>query len=364
MKILWFSHRDVKSKNAGGAEKTIYELGRRFVKKGYSVTWVSVKEKELKFEDQIDGINIKRMEGNLNAHLNVGKIIKLYDPDFIIDDLGHVVPWLSERITKIPGIVFFRHLHKRSLKGQVRFPLMVGLTIAELSYPIIYRKWEFITESESSKNDLVNLGINKNRINIVSPGVDNNLIKININKDRSPTLVYFGGFRDYKRPWVIVQVLEIIKRNFDDIKLKMIGDGPSLEATKKIAKNLKIKEAIEFMGKLPDEKLYEEVAKSWVNIHTSRTEGYGYSILESSALGTPTVAFSVPGVRDSVLQGKNGILVKDNDIISLANAIIGILQNGYEKWYDSCKKHASEHSWDIMANLWEEKIIDIIKKDS
>ena len=48
-------------------------------------------------------------------------------------------------------------------------------------------------------------------------------------------------------------------------------------------------------------------------------EGWGLIVTESNAMGTPVVAYDVNGLRDSVLDGRNGILVKGKDPESLAN---------------------------------------------
>jgi hypothetical protein len=48
MKILWLSHRDIKHPRYGGAERTIYEIGKRFVAYGNNIEWVSVKSERIK----------------------------------------------------------------------------------------------------------------------------------------------------------------------------------------------------------------------------------------------------------------------------------------------------------------------------
>jgi glycosyltransferase involved in cell wall biosynthesis len=41
-------------------------------------------------------------------------------------------------------------------------------------------------------------------------------------------------------------------------------------------------------------------------------EGWRLAVAESNAMGTPVVAYNVPGLRDSVIDGKTGVSVKDN----------------------------------------------------
>ena len=77
----------------------------------------------------------------------------------------------------------------------------------------------------------------------------------------------------------------------------------------------------------------------------------GFSILESSAAGTPTVAYDVPGVMDVVEDGLNGIKVKDGDKKALEEAAFTILTKP-EKWWSSSVKVAEKYSWDKTSELW------------
>jgi glycosyltransferase involved in cell wall biosynthesis len=101
------------------------------------------------------------------------------------------------------------------------------------------------------------------------------------------------------------------------------------------------------------------VASSWLNVHTSVTEGWGFSILEASSAGTPTVAYDVPGVRDAIEDKLNGIKVKDGDRKALLEATLTVL-NDPKEWWSSSVKVAQKYSWDKSAQLWDKLIMEII----
>jgi hypothetical protein len=103
---------------------------------------------------------------------------------------------------------------------------------------------------------------------------------------------------------------------------------------KKLSNELNIGNYVEFKGRITNEELSKIVAYSWLNIHSSVTEGWGLSILEASASGTPTVAFNVPGVRDVIEDEMNGIKVKDGDRKALLEAAFKILSNP-KRWCSS-----------------------------
>ena len=93
------------------------------------------------------------------------------------------------------------------------------------------------------------------------------------------------------------------------------------------------------------------------------TEGWGLSILEASAAGTPTVAYGVPGVRDAVEDGLNGMKVEDGNRDALADAAFSILKNP-ERWWSSSVEVAKKYSWDKTAELWEKLITEITDERS
>lgn len=355
------SHRDLKHPRSGGAERAIYEIGRRLVEKGHAVKWYSVKPPSLTKEDIIDGITIRRIQGNIPLHLSVPFLLrKCQIHDIVVDDLGHGVPWGSESFFR-NGVVFFRHLHSRSLPGQVSLPVRVAVSGLEALYPLIYRKWPFITESDSSVSDLLNLGIQRSRIRKILPGLNKDNF-ISAEKEPDPAMVYFGGMRDYKRPWECLYVFSGIRKLYPRTRLYVVGGGPSLNRVRDVADNLGLRDSVTFFGRLSYKDLMSLVSRSWVNIHSSVTEGFGLSILEAAACGVPTVAYSVPGVRDVIIQGSNGILVPDGDRASLIDGVLRIFDNYPSNWPSASVNVAKLYSWDKTANEWEKLMEEIIEK--
>ena len=346
MKILWFAHRDIKNPKAGGAERTIYEVCSRLCKMQVEVHLVTVNPGNLLNYEIVDGIITHRIKGNIKAHLSVRKMIKKIKPDVIVDDMGHAVPWFSSWFTDKPVIIFFRHLHARSLPGQVNFLLAKAITLMERSYPFIYKNNIFVTESDTSENDLISLGIKKDRIVRIPPGVDLDLFHRGKKTD-NVQLVYFGGFRKYKRPEYATTVYENLSKKVDDLKLIFVGNGPLLNEVKDKIKDKNYN--ITFTGRVGDDNLAKIIRESWINLHFSVTEGWGLSIMESSASGTPTVAFSVPGVVDTIINNYNGFLV--NTIDEFTDKILDIIKNE-DKFTVSSRKFAENFAWEKTADLW------------
>ena len=324
-----------------------YEIGKRLVKKGYKFNLVTVNPGSLSHDEALDGLNVHRIRGNILAHAYVPKIIKQIKPDIIVDDLGHAVPWFSPYFTDKPVVASFYHLHARSLPGQVN-PLIVPiLTFIEKQYKHVYNKSTFVTLSNTAVNDLLELGINKQNIVKILPGVNHNILKPS-KKSEVPLLIYFAGMRDYKRPWMALELLNALRdKNFT---LIVVGSGPSFLRVKETCKKYSLYNQVKFTGRLSYDELAELLGSSWINLHFSLTEGFGLSIVEAAACGTPTVALDAPGVSEVINEFGFGLVARDLD--DMKNKIEEMLED-YSMWSRKVYENSLRFSWDKTAEDWD-----------
>ena len=357
VRILWLAHRDPLNPRAGGAERTIYEVCTRLVQRGHKVILLTGGWKSCKSIEYLDGIEVRRYGKNIGPHLALPVYLVKYHYDLVLSDLGHAIPWILPSILNRHNIAFFHHLHARSLLGQVNPVMAKLLTAIEKCYYIFYHNTYFVTESSTSMSDLLALGIKDKKIVMYPPGVDRKLFHPMV-KTHEPTLVYFGGMRKYKRPQESLFLLEDLLKKMKTVKLFIIGLGPEEPNLRKLASELNLQDCAIFKGRVSNTELSNIVASSWLNVHTSITEGWGFSILEASAAGTPTVAYNVPGVRNAIENAINGIKVKDGNRKALADAAFSILSDP-KKWWSSSIEIAKKYSWDKTANLWENLIAEL-----
>ena len=357
MRILWLAHRDPLNPRAGGAERIIYEVGIRLARNGHQVSILAGGWKNCKREEHICGIHIMRFGYRIGPHIALPVHILKHRYDIIIADLGHAVPWVSPVLLRKKTIVSFLHLHARSLPGQVSKLLAYLITAIEKLYFLFYNKSHFVTISNTSFADLENLGIKTKNISLINPGVNRELFHPSI-KTEYPSIVYFGGMRPYKRPEESLYLLKELRNKITGIKLTIIGDGPSKKELERLCIDLDLGENVVFTGKISYSEIANIVASSWLNIHSSVTEGWGISIIEAASAGTPTIAYNVPGVSNSVENDFNGITVENYNRKAFADAALSIL-NDPGRWWSSSTEVAKKYSWDKTAELWE-KLIDKI----
>jgi len=64
---------------------------------------------------------------------------------------------------------------------------------------------------------------------------------------------------------------------------------------------------------------------AWVAALRSEKEGWGLTVMEANACGTPVVASDSDGLRDSVRHGSTGLLVPHGNVAALAEALRAVL---------------------------------------
>jgi glycosyltransferase involved in cell wall biosynthesis len=81
------------------------------------------------------------------------------------------------------------------------------------------------------------------------------------------------------------------------------------------------------MGRVEEPVKIELMTRAHVLLFPAVREGWGLSITEANARGTPVVAYDVPGVRDAIVQGKTGLLVRKDDWQAMAQECIALLED-------------------------------------
>ena len=107
----------------------------------------------------------------------------------------------------------------------------------------------------------------------------------------------------------LLQALAIRKgRGQSDFRLAVVGEGPYKEQLSKCAMELGIQEEVVFVGKVPNENIKKYYGAADLFLFTSLSETQGIVILEAMAAATPVLALNASGVRDIVVNGRNGYM--------------------------------------------------------
>lgn len=133
-----------------------------------------------------------------------------------------------------------------------------------------------------------------------------------------------------KRVDVLIRAFAKALKINPDMKLKIGGDGPERLDLEKLVDDLKISNAVTFLGLLSRKKVKEEINKSSAFVLSSEYETFGVVLVEALALGKPVIATKCGG-PESIVKPEVGYLVEKNSVDIMANAIIE-LHNNYKKF--------------------------------
>ena len=360
MNILIFNWRCWMHPWAGGAENYLYEISRRLVKRGHKVTWFVSSWEGFEGREFSDGIEVIRKGGKfsvyLHAFLTYIRELRRRDFDVIVDDVNGV-PFFTPLFVGKKKVAIIHHLVKRIFFKELPWYLAVIGWLSEKSIPIVYKKTKFVTVSESSKRELEEFWIAD--IEVVYNGVDMALSE-NLDKNLRPSVIFLGRLKRYKRIDRLIKAYKIVSERVPETELWIVGDGDHRKELEQLAEEMMVK--ADFFGYVDEATKAKLLRESWVFIITSEKEGWGVTVLEANACGTPCIAYDVPGLRDSIIDEETGILVKeDGNVENLAEAIIMVLEDDElrEKLSKNALEYSKRFSWNTSADKFERVLMEL-----
>ena len=114
-------------------------------------------------------------------------------------------------------------------------------------------------------------------------------------------------------------------------------------------------------GYVSEEKKLELMSRSWLLMFPSIREGWGIPITEAGCVGTPSIAFNSPGIREAVNYGEAGYLCTENSVNGLVEQIYMAISD--KELYSSIRKSAYQYSsqfqWDGIEKEFEEFCLEL-----
>lgn len=355
MKILFFSWRDINHPWAGGSEVNTQEIAKRWVSQGHQVGILCShypKRRASSDRDRIDGIEIYRVGGRFSIYLlaPIYYLLNLRNKYDIIIDVENGIPFFTPLFCLKPKCCLVHHIHRAVFFVEMKFPFNVlGFLLETKLMPLVYRWTPFVTVSHNTEDEVHSLGI-KNTLDIIYNGVDHSLYKAGKDKYKNPTIIYLGRLRRYKRIDILFNILERIVKKNPNIKLIIAGDGEDRKRLVVLSKRKGLNGHIEMMGFVNQDKKIELLQKSWLFISPSSMEGWGVSVIEANACGTPALAFKVPGLSESIIDGYSGFLADNQQ--EMETKIEDLLSNTQlrNRMAENALKRAAEFDWRKSAD--------------
>jgi len=408
MKMLVVNWRCMKNPLAGGAEVYLDEVFRRLVERGHAVTQLAERFPGSAAEDSINGIRVVRIGGgntfNFAVYRNVGRIADELDCDVVVDDLNKV-PFYSPWFTKRPVLAILMHLFRGSIFKEAFAPLAAYVWLTETAIPLAYKNCRFAVLSESSKKDVVRLGIPAENITVIPPGtgfdrfrpagqplmnrsaaeraigrpytdehrlpdessIPNPKPKIQNPAPRPSTprpldpshiLLHVGRLKRYKATDHLLRAARLLTDKGIKFRVVIVGSGDDTHRLEALAAKLGLAELVTFTGFISEEEKVNWYHRAAVLVENSVKEGWGLIVMEANACGTPSVVARSPGLVDSSREGVNGLFYDYGDIAGLAEKIERLLADEplRRRLGEQAIGWARQWTWDKAASDMESVI--------
>lgn len=179
----------------------------------------------------------------------------------------------------------------------------------------------------------------------------------------SPKMIWMRSFHPIYNPQMAINVLKLIRNTHPTASLVMAGLDKGLEPEiKSLVSELGLHDAVRFPGFLDQDVKIKEFSAADIYLNTNHIDNMPVAVVEASAMGLPVVATAIGGLPDLLENGKNGILVEDDDANSMTNAVNSLLDDEEltERLSKNGRAMAELSSWKTVRLGWDELFAEIM----
>jgi glycosyltransferase involved in cell wall biosynthesis len=309
--------------HAGGVESHVRALVREFAREGHETTVVTSRyDRRLPAVELREGYRIVRTRSlgtafNTPLDVGTGSALRALRPDIVH---LHYPPPLTSFFaaraldgTHVPVCLTY-HCDLFLAGGPGR--LLAGLyqraflppTLARVDRVIVHTRSYGTTSAMLRGRDLeiIPSAVDLERFR---PGLDPSALRRELRLEGRRVLVFTGRLVPHKGVDVILQALRELP---EEVALVVIGAGPTLPGLIGLARRIGVESRVRFCPRVSDDELPRYLALGDVFVFPSqnRLEGFGLAVAEAMATGLPVVIADVPGVREVIEDGQEGLLAE------------------------------------------------------
>ncbi len=349
LSIVIMNWRDIRNPMAGGAEVYTHEVAKRWVDWGHDVVLLTSRFEGGGKLDTVDGVTVVRQGGAISVYHRVKrKYLSEYKTksDVVIDEIN-TRPFFATRYVDA-GRHLFALIHQLAREFwfyETPFPVsVVGRYLLEDHWLREYRDVPTLTVSESTRTDLKALDFEN--VVVITNGVSITPLSNIPPKEREPTILYVGRLKKAKLPDHALQAYARIKKQIPNARLWIVGDGYLRKRLERRAPK-----GTTFFGRVPQARKVALIKRAHILLYPGVREGWGLTVIEANALGTPAIGYDVPGLRDSIQHGRTGVLVPSGRVDEMARVAISMLQDNdlRQAMAKAALDWAHQFDWDKTA---------------
>jgi glycosyltransferase involved in cell wall biosynthesis len=346
-RIHMLAWRDLDDVEAGGSEVHASNVAAHWAEAGIEVVLRTSYAQGHPPRETRDGYEVVRKAGRYMVfpRASLSEIGHRYGHRDALIEIWNGMPFFSPLWAAGPRVVFLHHVHAEMWK-MVLPPKLAGIGVAMESRvaPLLYRRSQIITLSPSSKREMLELGYHDDRVEVIPPGLDP---RFSPGGEPSPTPLVLGVGRlmPVKRFDRLIRAVVAARENAPGLTLALVGTGPDRNALRELVHFLDAESYVSFVGRVSDSELIDLYRQAWAVCSASVREGWGMTLTEAAACGTPAVASRIPGHVDAIAEGVSGLLSDDEagmvaNLTAIVNdpALLARLRAG-------ALTHAAQFNW-------------------
>ena len=344
----------------GGMQNLMWGLANE-LSKNYMIKVFADYHKDHKIFDEQVSFSIERVRGI--------KILRKYRKAQLIDE------FIKEN--KVEGVIGDHWKSIELLKTNKKKICLIhgkeinhekGSSLNKRVLAVLNNVQTIVSNSEFTKNLAINLGVNRDKIIVINPGIDKiqeldkkTLDKVeNLLKHKSPRLITVSRFDKRKNHEKIIMALRNLKQIYPSIIYICVGYGDEEKNIKNLVIELGLQAQVMFFKNISNELKNSLVAKSNIFlmpsiVHKKSVEGFGIAYVEAAQYGVPSLGGKDGGAEDAIEHQRSGLICDGNELDEVYSSISFMLENNkYLEYGKSAKKLTSKFRWDKIIEKYKE----------
>lgn len=344
--------RELADAEAGGSEIYVARVAAIWAAAGLDVTVRTSFAQGHPAEARRDGYRVVRKGGRYTVFPGsiAAGVRGSYGPRDALLEVWNGVPYVSPVWANCANTVLVHHVHRDMWELVLKQRLArVGKFIEARVAPPFYRNTRFTTPSRSSRDEVIAYyGARPENVTIASPGVDPHY-QPSAEKSPHPLIVGCGRLMPPKRFDELIRIAAELRRSHDDLELVIVGDGYELPRLNDLIRSLDASSWIRLAGYVSEDEKLALFQRAWAVSSASVAEGWGMTLTEAAACGTPAVATRITGHLDSVAHDKSGLLASSpREMVRQLSSLITD-DELRRRLSEGAQKHAAEFTWETCA---------------
>jgi glycosyltransferase involved in cell wall biosynthesis len=225
--------------------------------------------------------------------------------------------------------------------------------------PPLYKRTQIVTLSESSREEIHELlGLPRENVHVVPPGIDPSYAPlpgepgpdgVGAGKSERPLVVAVGRLVPVKRVDLLIDALVAAKRQVPALEAVIVGEGYERDALEAQIAAADAQDWLTLPGRVSDAELVALYQRAWLVTSASAREGWGMTLTEAAACGTPSVVTDIAGHRDAVARDSSGVLVPEPEDLAPALARVLTDANHRAALTAGALRQAERFTWKATA---------------